>query len=802
MHTFDQTRRSPRESTVLPRRFARCLAFSALLWFTSCGRIGIDMLPVSLENVCVAGTCASDVDRCPTDPEKNAPGICGCGMSDTADADLDHTPDCDDLCPGAPDKLANGKCGCPAASDDGDGDGIANCRDLCPSDAAKHQPQVCGCGTPDQDSDRDGMPDCVDACPEDPRKVVAGSCGCGVVESVRDNDADGKLDCVDLCNGIDDARYVADRSCGVGYCSEHNTPSSCAMAVETACVPGTPRTSTDTTCDAVDDDCDGTADEDFPSASTSCGVGACATAGAIVCVAGVQRDTCTPHAPAPNDVTCGGDDDCDGALDEDFVPHASSCGTGVCTAAGILTCASGVASDSCVPGAPIATTDANCNGIDEDCSGTADEDYPQAPSSCGSGACATTGVIMCSRGQVVDTCTPGTMAASDATCNGVDDDCNGTRDEDFVPMASACGVGACRATGTVSCTGGKTADSCRPGTPAAKDTVCNGIDDDCDGSIDEDYTPVASSCGQGVCKAAGTVTCVAGAPSDSCRVGTPTSTHDGPPANLLDDDCDGLVDEDSCIAAPTVFGPGAYPTVMVPAGCTTATVQLWGGGGGSGGQTSVGTTGTPGDGGSGGFAQQKVSLTGSPVSLFVGNGGTGCGAGGVNPGAAMYNGGAGADLGGNGTPGGDGVVTGGGAGASVGSGNGARGYYGGGGGGSGTLTPWPPYPGMGGGGGAASVLSIGGARTVTAGGGGGGGGSNGSSVASVGGAGGEGCSGAGGGANAGGGGGGGVCIATTTAKGVDGTPANAGLLPAGRAAGGVGACSDGGGGHAIVTWTY
>ena len=74
----------------------------------------------------------------------------------------------------------------------------------------------------------------------------------------------------------------------------------------------------------------------------------------------------------------------------------------------------------------------------------------------------------------------------DATCDGVDDDCDGSIDEDFVPYATTCGVGACASTGTATCAGGTIHDSCMPGTPAASDTTCNGIDDDCDGQIDED----------------------------------------------------------------------------------------------------------------------------------------------------------------------------------------------------------------------------------------------------------------------------------------------------------------------------
>ncbi len=37
-------------------------------------------------------------DRCPDDPYKTQPGICGCGVADT-DSDDDGTPDCNDNCP-------------------------------------------------------------------------------------------------------------------------------------------------------------------------------------------------------------------------------------------------------------------------------------------------------------------------------------------------------------------------------------------------------------------------------------------------------------------------------------------------------------------------------------------------------------------------------------------------------------------------------------------------------------------------------------------------------------------------------
>ena len=44
---------------------------------------------------------SNDLDGCPDDPNKTAPGICGCGVPDT-DSDGDQTPDCIDGCPDNP----------------------------------------------------------------------------------------------------------------------------------------------------------------------------------------------------------------------------------------------------------------------------------------------------------------------------------------------------------------------------------------------------------------------------------------------------------------------------------------------------------------------------------------------------------------------------------------------------------------------------------------------------------------------------------------------------------------------------
>src|SRR5207249_91923 len=96
-------------------------------------------------------------DYCPSDPSKDYPGQCGCGVPDT-DSDGDGTANCFDGCPNDPNKTAAGVCGCGTADTDSDGDGTPNCHDACPTDPNKTAPGLCGCGTPDTDSDGDGTP--------------------------------------------------------------------------------------------------------------------------------------------------------------------------------------------------------------------------------------------------------------------------------------------------------------------------------------------------------------------------------------------------------------------------------------------------------------------------------------------------------------------------------------------------------------------------------------------------------------------------------------------------------------------
>ncbi|MEW5983514.1 MAG: thrombospondin type 3 repeat-containing protein, partial [Acidobacteriota bacterium] len=135
----------------------------------------------------------------------------------------------------------------------------------------------------------------------------------------------------------------------------------------------------------------------------------------------------------------------------------------------------------------------------------------------------------------VDSCAPGLPTAE--SCNGVDDDCDGLTDDNIAPVPTTCGVGACRATGESTCQDGVMVDSCAPGLPTAES--CNGVDDDCDGAVDDGIAPVPTTCGVGACASTGALTCVGGALQDSCVAGTPgTETCNG-----IDDNCNGAVDE-------------------------------------------------------------------------------------------------------------------------------------------------------------------------------------------------------------------------------------------------------------------
>ncbi|HJK95636.1 MAG TPA: MopE-related protein [Polyangiaceae bacterium LLY-WYZ-14_1] len=174
---------------------------------------------------------------------------------------------------------------------------------------------------------------------------------------------------------------------------------------------------------------------------------------------------------------CNGvDDDCDGEVDEDFPLLGTGCDdgeVGICRGVGAFVCNDDGDDVRCQIDMAGGTPETEvCNDLDDNCNGQVDE-----------------GLV----------CTGSCVPSGPEICDGVDNDCNNLVDEAGPGIGEVCGetLGQCEpgaqrcVAGMLQCVGGV----------GPRDEVCNGLDDDCDGEADElAVCPEGSACIEGGCR--------------------------------------------------------------------------------------------------------------------------------------------------------------------------------------------------------------------------------------------------------------------------------------------------------------
>ena len=248
----------------------------------------------------------------------------------------------------------------------------------------------------------------------------------------------------------------------------------------------------------------------------------------------------------------GFDNDCDDSTDEDLTAPACALNAGVCADSNqVCAGASGwVECDASVYGADYQADESRCDQLDNDCDGSTDEDCPCSVGetqdcSTDEGECLA-GIQECDQNGSWGSCS-GVLPTSEV-CDGLDNDCDSETDESLT--SDACplqmGVGAGTSIPCNGATGWGEGETVYGADYVADESeVCDGLDNDCDGSTDE-----GCPCAAGDTQACST-------DEGECQAGTQECDQSGVWGDCsgvlpgdevcddLDNDCDGETDEDN-----------------------------------------------------------------------------------------------------------------------------------------------------------------------------------------------------------------------------------------------------------------
>ncbi|MBD3310360.1 hypothetical protein GF351_04020 [Candidatus Woesearchaeota archaeon] len=263
-----------------------------------------------------------------------------------------------------------------------------------------------------------------------------------------DNNCDGIADpdCADICDQDSDG-YHSDTLAWyqAAYCALLGTDGGDCDDTRAAVNPGQVEL-----CDGFDNDCDGLIDEDFAVGDTcTAGLGECKMSGNLICSDSQEDVVCDAVPGAPVQEICDNsllDDDCDGFADY-LDPDCAECydldndGENGTT----LTCPGGADCDDSNASINTSAPDGfPCDGIDNNCDGVADDEvietfYLDADGD-GFGDEDTVSTVCpppdpayvseLPEGFDCDDDDPDTYPGAQELCDGTDNDCDGTVDED------------------------------------------------------------------------------------------------------------------------------------------------------------------------------------------------------------------------------------------------------------------------------------------------------------------------------------------------------------------------------------